>query len=236
MSGQQPDSGAARAGTDGPARQAALLSALVTGHFVLQSAASTTVSEAAGRASLYLSVLSGSLVALGFAAQSPGMFAPFAATVLRAVFVLGLHGRAAGRYRRPESDVPGGDRPHSWLHRTLAPEASDYFAPWVRSSRTRRRRRWRRWRAGGACSPGWDLREHGRLGQQHRGGVGVALLCVRALDRDRVVIAVLVGWPRSDLAHRVLRLPEPPLSDLPTATPVTEARAARTTEQRLSCC
>ena len=36
MSGQQPDSGAVQAGMDGPARQSAFLSALVTEHFVLQ--------------------------------------------------------------------------------------------------------------------------------------------------------------------------------------------------------
>lgn len=76
---------------DGPQdRQAAFMSALVTEHFVLQSAASSTISEAGSRSSIYLMSLSSSLVALGFTTQaSPGTFAPFAAAVLPAVFLLG---------------------------------------------------------------------------------------------------------------------------------------------------
>jgi hypothetical protein len=58
------------------ARESAFMSALVTEHFVLQSAASTTISEASARASLYLFSLSSALVAMGFAAQSPDVFRP----------------------------------------------------------------------------------------------------------------------------------------------------------------
>jgi len=71
-------------------QRAAFMSALVTEHFALQSAASTTVSESAGRASLYLSALTSSLVAAGFAAASPRMFVPFAATVIPVVLLLGV--------------------------------------------------------------------------------------------------------------------------------------------------
>ncbi|MFI2206091.1 hypothetical protein ACH47Z_36065 [Streptomyces sp. NPDC020192] len=71
-------------------RHADFMSALVTEHFVLQSAASTTVSEATGRASLYLSALSSSLVAMGFAAQSPHIFVPFMAIVLPALLITGV--------------------------------------------------------------------------------------------------------------------------------------------------
>ena len=71
-------------------QQSAFMSALVTEHLALQAAASTTVSEAAGRAALYLSVLSSSLVAMGFASQSAHRFSLFAATVIPAVVVLGL--------------------------------------------------------------------------------------------------------------------------------------------------
>src|SRR5207244_3627291 len=75
---------------DDQAKESAFMSALVTEHFVLQSAASTTVSEAAGRAALYLSALSSSLVAMGFAASSAHAFAPLAATALPAVLLLGV--------------------------------------------------------------------------------------------------------------------------------------------------
>ena len=60
---------------DEKARESAFMTALVTEHFVLQSAASTTVSEAGVRASLYVFSLSSTLVALGFTAQSKVVFA-----------------------------------------------------------------------------------------------------------------------------------------------------------------
>jgi len=66
------------------------MSALVTEHFVLQSTASTTVSESGSRVSIYLSSLSSGLVALGFSSSSPRAFASLAFTVLPTVFILGL--------------------------------------------------------------------------------------------------------------------------------------------------
>jgi hypothetical protein len=47
------------------------MSALVTEHFVLQSAASSTISESGSRVAIYLSALSSGLVAIGFASSSP---------------------------------------------------------------------------------------------------------------------------------------------------------------------
>jgi hypothetical protein len=67
----------------------AFMSALVTEHFVLQSARSTTVSEAVGRASVYLTCVSSSLVAFGFFAAATHRLAPVVATVLPALLVLG---------------------------------------------------------------------------------------------------------------------------------------------------
>ena len=75
---------------DDKERQAAFMSALITEHFVLQAAASATVSEAGARASLYVFSLSSSLVAMGFALPSREVFLPFAITVLPAVFLLGI--------------------------------------------------------------------------------------------------------------------------------------------------
>jgi hypothetical protein len=66
------------------------MSALVTEHFVQQSAASATISESSSRASLYLLSLSSSLVALGFATQSRQAFPYFAAAILPAIFILGV--------------------------------------------------------------------------------------------------------------------------------------------------
>ncbi|KAA2260436.1 hypothetical protein F0L68_20075 [Solihabitans fulvus] len=108
-----------------------LMSALVTEHFVLQSAASTTVSEATGRASLYLSVLSSALVALGFAAQSPSMVVPFASTVLPALLLLGIFTtvRLVDTGVQNVRYLAGIARIREY-YRELDPRAARYFTPW----------------------------------------------------------------------------------------------------------
>jgi hypothetical protein len=65
MTGREPTGAPSAPANDEAAQQSAFMSALATEHFALQAAASTTVSEAAGRAALYLPVLSSSLVAGG---------------------------------------------------------------------------------------------------------------------------------------------------------------------------
>ncbi len=67
-----------------------LLTALTTEHFVLQTASNATYAEASARSTLYVMALSSSLVAIGFVAGSTQALIPFAATVLPAVFLLGL--------------------------------------------------------------------------------------------------------------------------------------------------
>ena len=65
------------------------MSALVTEHFVLQSAASSTISESGSRVAIHLSALSSGLVAIGFASSSHHALAALAFTVLPTVFALG---------------------------------------------------------------------------------------------------------------------------------------------------
>jgi hypothetical protein len=109
---------------------AALISALTTEHFVLQTAASSTISEAAARSNLYVMVLSSSLVATGFLSQSPALLVPFAAAVLPAVFLLGLFtvlrlvdtGLESMQYLLGIARIRG-------FYRTLGPEAAEQFAP-----------------------------------------------------------------------------------------------------------
>ena len=112
------------------------MTALVTEHFALQSAASTTVSEAAGRAALYMSALSSSLVAMGFASQSPHRFVPFAATIIPAVFLLGLFtiARLVDTGVQNVAFLAGVARIRSH-YRSLSPAGAGYFAPWGSSSR-----------------------------------------------------------------------------------------------------
>jgi len=68
----------------------ALLSAMTTEHFVLQSAIGTTYAEASARSTLFVMALSSSLVAVGFLADKPEVLMPFLAIVLPALFVLGI--------------------------------------------------------------------------------------------------------------------------------------------------
>jgi hypothetical protein len=65
------------------------MTALTTEHFVLQTAASTTVTEASARATLYLMTLTSSLVAIGFTSGTEA-FAPLVSTVIPVIVVLGI--------------------------------------------------------------------------------------------------------------------------------------------------
>lgn len=73
---------------EGPSQ--AFVTALVTEHFVLQSARSATVSEAVGRSAVYLTSVSSALIAFGFFAQTTHRLAPVVATVLPALIILGV--------------------------------------------------------------------------------------------------------------------------------------------------
>jgi hypothetical protein len=75
-----------------PDRQA-LLTMLTTEHFTLQGSRSTTVSESSSRASLYMTAVSSTLIAIGFIAQVSKLgdaFDVFALVALPTVYALGL--------------------------------------------------------------------------------------------------------------------------------------------------
>ena len=107
----------------------AFMSALTTEHFVLQTAANATVSDAAARSSLYVFSLSSSLVALGFASRSRETFVPFIAIVLPAIFVLGVFTvvRLVDTALENMRCLAGIARIRRY-YRTLSPEADVYFA------------------------------------------------------------------------------------------------------------
>jgi hypothetical protein len=78
--------------TDPLARQLAV-TALTTEHFNLQSARMGTITEANGRATLYLGTLSSSVIAIAFVGQANQLgdaFYLFALTLLPPVFLLGV--------------------------------------------------------------------------------------------------------------------------------------------------
>jgi hypothetical protein len=71
----------------------ALLTALTTEHYTLQAARSSTVVEANGRGLLFLSSVSGAMVALALVAQLDRLgqtFLVFGLSILPALLVLGL--------------------------------------------------------------------------------------------------------------------------------------------------
>ena len=101
------------------------MSALTTEHYTLQAARSSTILEANGRSSLFLSAVSGGLLALALVAQLDrlgGTFLVFAFSVLPALLMLGVmsyarladlavhdayYARAIGRIRSFYFDVAG---------------------------------------------------------------------------------------------------------------------------------
>jgi hypothetical protein len=196
---------------DQQAQQAQFMSALVTEHFVLQSAASTTVSESSSRASLYMLALSSSLVGMGFVAQSPNAFVPFVATVLPILFVLGMFTTV----RLVETTVEnlrfmtGISRIRTY-YRGLSPEAAAFFAPWEARA--------------GASGDGLDealasigskrgwLAAFFTLGSMVAtinslvGGAGVALLTVKLAGTSRTGLGVLLGLAATVVSMTVFYL------------------------------
>ena len=114
---------------DEATQQSTLMSALTTEHFVLQTAASSTISEASARSSLYVFSLSSALVAMGFTAQSREVFIPFVASVLPAVFLLGVFTtvRLVDTSLEYMQYLAGIARIRSY-YRSLSPEAAVHFA------------------------------------------------------------------------------------------------------------
>jgi hypothetical protein len=171
-------------------QQAAFMSALVTEHFVLQTATSTTVSESAARASLYVFSLSSSLVAMGFASQSRDAFVPFVATVLPALFVLGMFTVV----RLVETGVENahflvGMAQIRGYYRTIAPASAGYFSAsggrWPEATLLATRR-----------GPFFELFTTAVMVgfiNSIVAGAGLALLAANLLGRDQTLVAVLVG-------------------------------------------
>jgi hypothetical protein len=115
---------------DEQAHRSELMSALTTEHFVLQTATSTSVSEAASRASLYIMSLSSVLIAMGFVAQTHDAFVPFVATAIPGLFVLGVFTvfRLVDNAAENLQFLVGMARIRGH-YRTLTPDAGAYFAP-----------------------------------------------------------------------------------------------------------
>ena len=177
---------------DEAARQSALMSAITTEHFVLQTAASSTIAEASSRGSLYVFSLSSSLVAMGFMAQSPEVFMPFVASVLPAIFLLGLFTtiRLVDTTLENMQYMRGIARIRSY-YRSLGPEAEVYFAA--------ARGRWPEAETSPALQLGLLFAYFGTTASMIAvinnviAGAGVVLLARRFLDREQAWLAFPIG-------------------------------------------
>ena len=108
---------------------AALLSAMTTEHFVMQTVIGTTASESMSRATIYIMALSSSMLALGFAADNEPAFGPFLACLLPAIFLLGIFTvlRMVDVATESMQAYIAITRIRAF-YRTLGPEAANHFA------------------------------------------------------------------------------------------------------------
>ena len=177
---------------DEATQQSTLMSALTTEHFVLQTAASSTISEASARSSLYVFSLSSSLVAMGFTAQLKEVFMPFVASVLPAVFLLGIFTtmRLVDTALEHMQYLAGIARIRSY-YRSLGPEAAAYFAADTG--------RWPEARSVPSLRLGTLLAFFGTTTSMIAfinnilAGVGVTLLANRLLDESQTWLALPIG-------------------------------------------
>lgn len=177
---------------DEKARQSAFMSALVTEHFVLQTASNGIVAEMTARASLYVLSLSSALVAMGFASRSRSVFLPFLATVLPGIFLLGLFTVA----RLVDSNIENmqfltGIARIRRFYRTLTPEAEVYFA--AQAGRWPESRSTPALRLGTLVAFRHHQREHDRFLNSIVAGTGVTLFASYVLVGLRTPYAVILG-------------------------------------------
>ncbi|HET6686955.1 MAG TPA: hypothetical protein VFH02_10570 [Jiangellaceae bacterium] len=175
---------------DDQAQRSELMSALVTEHFVLQTATSTSVNESASRASLYLMSLSSALVAMGFVSQTRDAFVPFVATVLPGLFVMGVFTvfRLVDNAVENLQFLAGIARIRGY-YRRLTPDAAEFFAPedgrWPEPTTLAQRR--------GPLPLLFTSASMIAFINSIVAGAGVALLANRLLAGDQTGLAVLIG-------------------------------------------
>ena len=129
-SDQRPSLMTGAATVDQHTREQFFISALVTEHFVLQSARGAMVGEMVGRGSIYLGSVSAALIAFGFTAQSGVPLAPIVTAVLPALFILGeLTFIALLRDSLQNIHFLLRIQRIRGYYRTLLPEAEEFFDP-----------------------------------------------------------------------------------------------------------
>ncbi|MCW3842521.1 hypothetical protein ONA70_20695 [Micromonospora yasonensis] len=116
-------------GMDEDAREQALLTALTTEHFVLQTSRSATIAESVGRATVFLSTLSAALIGLGFVSSGSHLLRPYLGAVLPTLIVTGLltFARLAQNMVENSLDLQRIQQIRAYYHRRLVRD-EDFFA------------------------------------------------------------------------------------------------------------
>ncbi|WP_446209617.1 hypothetical protein [Micromonospora sp. IBSANI012] len=132
-------------------REQALLTALTTEHFVLQTSRGATVTESVGRATVFLSLLSASLIGLGFVSSSERLVTPYLGAVLPTLVVTGLltFARLVQNMVENSLDLQRIQRIRAYYHHNVS-TGHDFFADAVSDEDIARAA----WREVGA-RPGW---------------------------------------------------------------------------------
>jgi hypothetical protein len=170
-------------------REQFFISALVTEHFVLQSARGAMVGEMVGRGSIYLGTVSSALIAFGFVAQSQVPLAPFVAAVLPAIFILGeLTFVALLRDSFQNINFLHRIQKIRGYYRQLLPEAEEFFDPPDRDTETASEMATVGLRQGPAALLFTGASTIAAVNSVV-GGAGVALLLARTVRLDEVAAA-----------------------------------------------
>ncbi|MFU8854850.1 hypothetical protein ACNAW0_28365 [Micromonospora sp. SL1-18] len=114
---------------DEDAREQALLTAVTTEHFVLQTSRSATIAESVGRATIFMSMLSAALIGLGFVSSSGHLLKPYLGAVLPTLVISGLltFVRLVQSMVENTLDIQRIQRIRAWYHRRYAGD-QDFFA------------------------------------------------------------------------------------------------------------
>lgn len=114
---------------DEDAREQALLTALTTEHFALQTSRSATITESVGRATVFLSTLSAALIGLGFVSGTGHLLRPYLGAVLPTLIIVGLltFVRLAQNMVENALDLRRIQRIRAYYHRRYAGDL-DFFA------------------------------------------------------------------------------------------------------------
>ncbi|MFI7576020.1 hypothetical protein [Micromonospora sp. NPDC049497] len=178
---------------DDSEREQALLTALTTEHFVLQTSRGVTVAESTGRATIFLSMLSAALIGLGFVSSSGDLLKPFLGAVLPTLIVTGLltYLRLVQTMVENSLDLRRIQSIRAYYHRRFAGE-HDFFADAVMGEGTTMEAAW----AAVGSRPGRTqllLTTAALVGAVNALLVGLGVTLLTAMAADSATLAVAVG-------------------------------------------